>query len=167
MMQRVLIPLILALTILFQGCGGNPKYYNTCTEAFIEIYGEVLGPTPLVGSEVCTVKFSDELIIYAFISPLHNKLITCEIKEKDGKFRVLEYWYLQIPTNSLPNQIVKDGFQTAYPDNRTTLLYQWVATDCLSEERDEPYQYKDFTFLNPMREEVRITLVYYEVKVNY
>ena len=167
MMKRASILLILALALLLQSCGGNPKYYDTCSEAFIEKYSEDQGVTPQIWTEICTVRFSDELTIYAFISSNYNKLVTCEMKEKDGKFRLVDCGWMQIPTNSLPDQIVKDGFYVAHPDNKTTLLYQWIATDSLPAERDEIYQYKDFSFLDQMREEVRITLVYYEAKVNY
>lgn len=159
-MKKILVSLILILTFLLQGCGGNPEYYDTCEEAFLAVYGNTFDKY----SELCTIEFSDELTLYAAFTPnmLPYKFVSCQMKEKDGKYRVLDSSPFP-PTNG----ITDDGWYHASPDNGEHLLYQWIDTSCLPEERDSLYQYRDFSFEDINGDTVGITLVFYGIELDY
>ena len=155
-MKRTLIVFILVLTFLLQGCGGNPKYYDTCKEALEEI-----SPSFSVLDEICEIRFSDVLIVYA-ANTSFGQIVTADIKEKDGKFRVLDFTYTNGLANSTTEKIEIDRWSRAVTDDETDVLYQWIPTDSLPESRDERYQYKDCV----VGENLRVTLVYYVLTRN-
>lgn len=165
-MKKPLIALLLLFALALSGCGGNPKYYDTCEEAFFALYGDVFDQNSEIDkvSELCAIGFSQELIIYAVYTPnvLPYKFVSCRMKEKDGKFRVVD-------SSMFPpqNSITYDGWYIASLDNGDHFLYQWINTSALPEERDSRYQYRDFSFEDIHGETVGITLVYYFIESNY
>ena len=104
-MKRTLITIILVITFILPSCGGNPEYYDTCKDAFYAVYGDTFRRDSHIYeiSELCSIKFSDELTLYAVYTPniLPYSFVSCEMKEKDGKYRVIESWVLAISSNSL------------------------------------------------------------------
>ncbi len=159
-MKRILIALILVLTFILPSCGGNPEYYDTCEDAFYAVYGDTFHRDSNVYkiSELCSINFSDELTLYAVYTPnvLPYKFVSCEMKKKDGKYRVIDSWIFP-PLDS----ITVDGWYRASPDNETDLMYQWLDTSALPEERDDRYNDRDFSFEDINGNTVGISLVYY------
>ena len=166
-MKRTLITIIILVIIfILPSCGGNPEYYDTCKDAFYAVYGDTFHRDSHIYeiSELCSIKFSDELTIYAVYTPnvLPYHFVSCEMKEKNGKYRVIESWIFP-PLDS----ITAGGWYRASPENGTDLLYQWLKTSALPVERDSRYQYRDYSFEDINGDTVGITLVYYEIESNY
>ncbi len=156
-MKRTLTAFILVLAFLLQGCVGNMKYYDTCRDAFLGFYGQ-----PIDVTEVGTFEYSGKLVFYITVS--EDCIFTCRMEEKADRVRVQYFEIDDVPTNSSPDHIDPWGGKTARLDTYlNSISYQWVATDCLPEERDGNYQYRDYSFVNSSGDTVRITLVYNEV----
>jgi len=166
-MKRTLITIILVITFILPSCGGNPEYYDTCKDAFYAVYGDTFRRDSHIYeiSELCSIKFSDELTLYAVYTPniLPYSFVSCEMKEKDGKYRVIDSWVSNKPLDG----ITIEGWYKTSLGNGTDLIYKWMATSALPEERDSSYQYRDFSFEDINGDTVGITLVYYEIKPNY
>ena len=166
-MKRTLITIILVITFILPSCGGNPEYYDTCMDAFYAVHGDTFRRDSEINklSELCSIKFSDELTLYAVYTPniLPYSFVSCEMKEKDGKYRVIDSWVSNKPLDG----ITIEGWYKTSLGNRTDLIYKWMATSALPEERDSSYQYRDFSFEDINGDTVGITLVYYEIKSNY
>ena len=166
-MKRTLITIILVITFILPSCGGNPEYYDTCKDAFYAVYGDTFRRDSHIYeiSELCSIKFSDELTLYAVYTPnvLPYHFVSCEMKEKDGKYRVIDSWVSNKPLDG----ITIEGWYKTSLGNGTDLIYKWMATSALPEERNSSYQYRDFSFEDINGHTVGITLVYYEIKSNY
>lgn len=166
-MKRTLITIILVITFILPSCGGNPEYYDTCMDAFYAVHGDTFRRDSEINklSELCSIKFSDELTLYAVYTPniLPYSFVSCEMKEKDGKYRVIDSWVSNKPLDG----ITIEGWYKTSLGNGTDLIYKWMATSALPEERDSRYQYRDFSFEDINGDTVGITLVYYKIKSNY
>lgn len=165
-MKRMLITIILVITFILPSCGGNPKYYDTCEDAFYAVYGDTFDRDSEIDkvSVLCATCFDQDLIIYAVYTPnvLPYKFVSCRMIEKKGKVRVVD-------SSMLPpqNSIRYDGWYIATSENGYHFLYQWLDTSALPEQRDSRYQYRDYSFEDINGDTVGITLVYYEIKSNY
>lgn len=166
-MKRTLITIILVFTFILPSCGGNPEYYDTCKDAFYAVYGDTFRRDSHIYeiSELCSIKFSDELTLYAVYTPniLPYSFVSCEMKEKDGKYRVIDSWVSNKPLDG----ITIEGWYKTSLGNGTDLIYKWMATSALPEERDSSYQYRDFSFEDINGDTVGITLVYDELESKY
>ena len=166
-MKRTLITIILVITFILPSCGGNPEYYDTCKDAFYAVYGDTFRRDSHIYeiSELCSIKFSDELTLYAVYTPnvLPYHFVSCEMKEKDGQYRVIDSFVSDKPLDG----ITIEGWDQASLGNGTNLIYKWMATSALPEERDGNYQYRDFSFEDINGNTVGITLVYDEIKFSY
>jgi len=166
-MKRTLITIILVITFILPSCGGNPEYYDTCKDAFYAVYGDTFRRDSHIYeiSELCSIKFSDELTLYAVYTPniLPYSFVSCEMKEKDGKYRVIDSWVSNKPLDG----ITIEGWYKTSLGNGTDLIYKWMATSALPEERDSSYQYRDFSFEDINGDTVGITLVYDELESKY
>ncbi len=166
-MKRTLITIILVITFILPSCGGNPEYYDTCKDAFYAVYGDTFRRDSHIYeiSELCSIKFSDELTLYAVYTPniLPYSFVSCEMKEKDGKYRVIDSWVSNKPLDG----ITIEGWYKTSLGNGTDLIYKWMATSAIPEERDSSYQYRDFSFEDINGDTVGITLVYDELESKY
>lgn len=166
-MKRTLIAFILALIFILPSCGGNPEYYDTCMDAFYAVHGDTFRRDSEINklSELCSIKFSDELTLYAVYTPniLPYSFVSCEMKEKDGKYRVIDSWASNKPLDGIT---IEGWYKTSLGDG-TDLIYKWMATSALPEERDSSYQYRDFSFEDINGDTVGITLVYDELESKY
>ena len=166
-MKRTLIALILMLTFILPSCGGNPEYYDTCMDAFYAVHGDTFHRDSYIYKmeELCSIRFSDELTLFAVYTPniLQYSFVSCEMKEKDGQYRVIDSFVSDKPLDG----ITIEGWYKTSLGNGTDLIYKWMATSALPEERDGSYQYRDFAFEDINGNTVSITLVYDEIELSY